>query len=102
LTGVKPGHLGITGPVAELLGAVVGFTSKMTGSEPPFDRNIIHDVVGLYGYCDCSLTRRTFGIAPRGVEEVMKDTIQWLLFLGKIKPDVAERISSTFPPDPDW
>ena len=102
LTGVKPGHLGITGPVAELVGSVAGFASKITGSEPPFDRNIIHDVVGWYGYFDCSLTNRTFGISPRGAEEVIKDTIRWLLFLGKIKSEVAKQISSTFPPDPDW
>lgn len=102
LTGVKPGHLGITGPVAELAGAVVGFTGKITGSEPPFDRKIVQDVVGWYGYYDCSPANRTFGITSCGAEEVVRDTIRWLLFLGKIKPEVAKRISSTFPPEPDW
>jgi len=102
LTGVKPGHLGITGPIAELFGAIIAFPSKITGSEPPFDAKVIHDVVGRYGYFDCSLTNQTFGITPRRAEEVVRDTIRWLLFLGKIKPEVAERVSSAFPPDPDW
>lgn len=102
LTGVKPAHLGITGPVAEMVGTLVGFTSKFTGSEPPFDGKVIHDVVGRYGYFDCSPTNQTFGITPRGLKDVVSDTIRWLLFLGKIKPEVAGRISADFPPDPDW
>lgn len=102
MTGVKPTHLGITGPIPEVVGAIVGFASEITGSEPPFDRKIVQDVDGWYGYFDCSLTKRTFGITPRRVEDVVTDTIRWLLFLGKIKQEVAEKISSEFPPDPDW
>lgn len=38
----------------------------------------------------------------RGVKKVLKDTIRWLLFLGNTKPEIAEQISSKFPPDTDW
>jgi dihydroflavonol-4-reductase len=102
MTGVKPNHLGITGPIIEAVGALADLGSKFTGSEPPFDRSIVKDVVGWYGYYDCSASNQTFWITPLGAEEVVKDTIRWLLFLGKIKPGVAKRISGQFPPDSDW
>lgn len=102
LTGVKTGHLGLTGPIAEVLGAIVGFTSSITGSEPPYNREITQDIVGRYGYFDCTPVEKTFGIIPCGIEEVLKDTIRWLLFMGKIRPEVAERITPDFLPDPDW
>jgi dihydroflavonol-4-reductase len=102
LTGVKPNHLGVTGPLADLLGAIVGSISSIGGKEPVMNREIVHNVFGWYSYFDCGLTNQTFGISPRGVTEALKDTIRWLLFLGKIKPEVAERISPRFQPDPDW
>jgi dihydroflavonol-4-reductase len=102
LTGVKPNHLGITGPIIETVGALAGFVSKFTGVEPLFDRQIVQDVVGWYGFFDCSAANQTFWMTPHGAEETLRDTIRWLLFLGKIKPGVAERIAAEFPPDPDW
>jgi dihydroflavonol-4-reductase len=102
LTGVEANHFGLTGPAAEFLGAILGAVGKISGSEPMVTREIAQDFVGRYGYFDCSLTNQTFGINPRNAEETIKDTIRWLLFLGKFKPEIAERISSDFPADPDW
>jgi len=102
LTGVKPGHLGFKGPVAEAIGMLAGGAARLTGKEPPFTREIVQDLVGWYAYFDCGKAEKTFGFKPRGIEAVLTDTIRWLLFLGKLDARVAERTGPRFPPDPGW
>jgi dihydroflavonol-4-reductase len=102
IAGVRPRHMGITGPLAELTGALMGAASKLTGSTPPYDRALVRDVVGRYGYYDCGQTHEALGLAPLGADQVVRDAIRWLLFIGKIKPAVAERISDALPPDGAW
>ena len=102
VTGVRPIYLGITGPLAELSGAVLGSIGALLGKEPPYDRAIVQDMVGWYGYFDCSETNQTFGLEPQSAEEVIQETVRWLLYLGVIKSKVANRISAKFPPSPDW
>jgi dihydroflavonol-4-reductase len=102
MTGVAPIRNRLHGPFAEFLAGIIAFAYRAVNAEPPYDRGIVHDLVGRYGYFDCTLTSRTFGVKPKGAEESLRDTIRWLLFLGKIKEPVASRITSTFPPDPEW
>jgi dihydroflavonol-4-reductase len=102
LTGEQPVHLGITGPLSIITASIVELFAKLTGSEPSFDPQIIRDTVGRYNYLDCSSFRQEFGLTPRPVEEILRDTVRWLLHLGAVKPAVAERIAAAFPPDPEW
>jgi dihydroflavonol-4-reductase len=102
ITGAKPIHLGITGPLTEISGILLGALGWISGIEPPYDRAIARDLVGRYAYYDCGQTYTTFGIEPHGAEEVIRDTVRWLLFLGKVKPAVVRRIGDALPPDPEW
>ena len=102
ITGHKPVHLGVTGPIAELTGAILGGISRITNKPPPYDRAVVKDMVGRYGYFDCNNTNEVFSLRPRGAEEVVQDTVRWLLFLGLIKPRAAKRITMPMVPDKDW
>jgi dihydroflavonol-4-reductase len=102
LTGVTPFHLGVPTPLAFAGGALMDFASIFTHQPPLFSRDLVHDYYGRYGFFDCSLARRTFGLNPRPGEAVIRDCIRWLLFIGKIKPAVAKRLYESLPPDPEW
>jgi dihydroflavonol-4-reductase len=102
LTGVKPSHFSLTGRPAEWVGVLMAGISRLTGSQPILSREMAQDFVGRYGYLDSSRCIETFGIRLRSAEETLRDTIRWLLFLDKIKPQIARRIAADFPPDPEW
>jgi dihydroflavonol-4-reductase len=102
ITGVKPIHGGAPRPIAKVFAALVEFSSVLTGREPPMTWAMAHENVQRYCYYDCSKTNHDFKIEPRDAQETTRDTVRWLLFLGKIKPSVAETIGESFPPDADW
>lgn len=102
LTGVRPKHMSLTGWPAEMVGAALGLVARFSGISPPFTRELAQDAVGRYGYFDCSATNHAFGIVPRGAEEVLRDAIRWLLFTGRIRSELARRLSPDFSPDPEW
>jgi dihydroflavonol-4-reductase len=101
-TGVAPRHLGTGRQLSFLIAGIVEMGARLTGSEPPFSRSLVHEVVQRYGYFDTTLTNHTFGLTPRRIEDVIRDCVRWLLHLGKIKPSVAEKLSGKPPPDPEW
>jgi hypothetical protein len=51
---------------------------------------------------DCLNTWRTFDYQPRSAEEMVRDAIRWLLFIGEIKKERAAVLTPQFPPDPEW
>jgi dihydroflavonol-4-reductase len=102
LAGVIPRHIGITGPLAYLIASCVELGSKLTGTEPPYTRSVVHDMIGRYAYYDCTPTYETFGLSPRPAREAVRECVRWLLFVDKIDPGVAARISDALPPDPEW
>lgn len=101
-TGVTPDHFPLTGPIAQLLMAMLNFSDLQKGKIPFIDSKTVPEQFGRFGYYDCSHTKETFGITPKGIEDVIRDAIRWLLFIGKINPEVAELISPNFPPETDW
>lgn len=102
VTGVRPIYVGITGPLAEISGSILGMIGALVRKQPPYDRAIVQDMVGWYGYFDCSETNRVFSLQPQSADRVIRDTVRWLLYLGVIKTKVADRISEIYPPDPAW
>ncbi|MCP4247757.1 MAG: hypothetical protein GY778_11975 [bacterium] len=102
IAGVTPRHVGLTGPIAYLVAAFVELGSGLRDVEPPFTRSVVHDVIGRYAYYACTPTYETVGLAPRSTEEMVGECIRWLLFVKKIDPVVAERLSALLPPDPEW
>ena len=102
LTGVTPKHFGAGRRLSSLIARFAEIAAKITGSEPMITRDIVYEGVERYGYFDSQTTYDTFGITPRGAEEVLRDSIRWLLYRGEFKPALAERLVDKFPPDPAW
>ncbi len=101
-TGETPKHIGLPRPLFLGVVALGDMAARVRGREPRFDSIALREVYARYNYYDCSLGWRTFGLTPRGPEEVVADTLRWLLFLGKLRPEVAARLASWLAPDPDW
>ena len=99
---MTPIHMGVPVKIAEIGGAVVGFAGKLLGFEPPFYRELVLDMVGRYAYYECSETERDFRIESRATLDVLRDAVRWLVFLGKIKKGVADRIAKDLKPDEEW
>jgi dihydroflavonol-4-reductase len=102
LTGVRPRHIGGGRRVLWLIGGLMELGTKLSGSAPTLTRAMALELVERYHYYDCTKTERSFGFAPRQGEEVVADAIRWLLYLGEIKPQIAVRLTTDLPPDPQW
>ncbi len=101
-TGIPLRHMKIAGPVAELVALLDETASKIRGAEPRITRASVHDILGKYYFFDPMPTYQVFGLIPHSAEEMIKDTLRWLLFLGQIRPDIAKCLAGQLPPDPDW
>ncbi len=97
-TGIRPRHLGMGRDVAMAMGSVLEGVSKLTGKEPQFTRSTADEHVQRWQYFDCSDTYRTFDYTPTDADTVMRDTVGWLLYLGKIRrelqPEYLEKLSA--------
>jgi len=102
LTGVKSMHLPLGRTTALPLGSLLDAVARFTGTQPIFSRSLAHEVVERYGYYDGSLAKRTFGLQPRNSEETLRDTIRWLLYLGKVTKKLPQDVLDRFPVDPAW
>jgi dihydroflavonol-4-reductase len=77
--------------------------AKKRGTDPGITRAILSDV-GRGGHLlyDSSKARRELGIAPRGVEAVLEDTLAWLLFIGAIPEKQRRMLAPTIVVNPAW
>lgn len=101
-TGVRPRHLGVSRGAGMAMGSVLEAVAKITGKEPQFTRSVAYEHAHRYAYFDCDETNRVFGLAPKGADEMMRDAIRWLLFIGKIKRALPASVIESLPPDPTW
>jgi dihydroflavonol-4-reductase len=101
-TGIPIGHINISRPAAELFGLLSEIVSKIRGVTPGITRATVHDLIERYYFFDPTPTYRAFGLTPHSGLEMVKDTLRWLLFLGQIRPDIADCFADQLPPDPDW
>ncbi len=92
LTGVKPMHLGTSRSLTLLTARIVESACKLVGLRPPFTYDLVYEVAERYAYYDYQDTIDTLGINPRGAEESIRDSIQWLLKTGKIKPSLKQKV----------
>lgn len=101
ITGIKPRHVKSERMMLSIAG-LMELAAKAMRTEPFVTKDAAELFVGKYWYCDCSLANSTFGLNPRPAKQVIEDAIRWLLFVGKVKPKVADRLTHRLPPDPDW
>lgn len=102
LTGITPKHFGSGRKWSFLIGYLYEIVAKSTGSPPVMTKSDAHDIIERYWYFDCSQTKDTFGLVPRGAEETIRDCIRWLLHIGVIKASLPRQFAKKLAPDPEW
>jgi dihydroflavonol-4-reductase len=102
LTGVKSRHLPLGRSAALAVGSLMDVGARLTGRKPTFSRSLAYEVVERYGLYDGSLANRTFGLHPLAAEAAIRNTICWLLYLGKVTTKLPPVVLDRFPPDPAW
>ncbi len=102
LTGVKPPHIGAGRSLSLVIAGLMEMRARVSGSQPALTRNMVRELIGRYHYYDCEKTWQAFGLTPRPSEEMLVDAIRWLLFIGQIKPALAEQLAGKYPADSQW
>jgi len=97
LVGVKPMHLPTPRSVTLVFAAIIEKLSRLFGVRPLFTRDLVYEVVGRYGFYDCSITYQTFGFKPHSANEALVSALTWLAAQHKIKPKVAKRVEALAP-----
>lgn len=83
LAGVKVKHLTFPRWVFSTAAAMMELGAAITGKPPGLTRAVVHDLLGRYAWYDATKTHAHLGLEPRGAEEVLRATVEWL------KPHVA-------------
>ncbi len=102
LTGVTPLQLKGGRTMLQVVATLAELGSKFTHSAPLLTRALAKEMGERYMYYDCSRTYETFGISPRGLEEMFGDGIRWLLYINALKPAITKRLADRFLPDLAW
>ena len=101
-TGINVRHLGGPRWVAGLFAGLMEAAARVTKRKPYLTRAVVNDVVQRYYWYDASPTWAAFGHEPIGMEEMLRDTISWLVFSGTLRQDVAAQLAPDFAPDEEW
>ncbi|MFZ5478515.1 MAG: NAD-dependent epimerase/dehydratase family protein [Myxococcota bacterium] len=106
LAGVKPL---VFRPPAFLLRVLVGLgeaKAAREGTDPPSTREAVDDLDGGHLAYDATRARSELGATFRATRDTLVDALRWLLFVGALKPKVAETVRATLgeaaAPDPAW
>jgi dihydroflavonol-4-reductase len=84
------------------LTAAMELAAHLTGGTPLFSRSMLKVGYRRYQSYDNTRTSNELGHTHRPFEDVLRETIAWLLHLGAIRKRVAARILPKFSPDPSW
>lgn len=89
ICGVKPMHLPTPRSLTLVVASIVEKLSRLIGVKPMFTRDLVYEVVGRYGYYDCSETYRTFGFKAHSPEECLSASLSWLIKQDRIRRKVV-------------
>ncbi len=92
LCGIRPMHLPFPRAVTLAFAWLVEKISRAFGIRPLFTRDLVYEVVGRYGFYDCSETYRTFEFQPRPADQSLVASVSWLATQGKLKPRVMQKL----------
>ena len=96
-------------PPRFLLNFLAGRMEKVaaaTGGDANLTRALVKDAVGKHLVYEGSRSRAELGATYRGGDEVIRDALRWVLFMGALKPKVDAKVrramGAAAEPDPDW
>ncbi|HTQ43736.1 MAG TPA: NAD-dependent epimerase/dehydratase family protein, partial [Polyangiaceae bacterium] len=106
LAGIKPPTFSPPRFVLRFLAGRMEKKAAATGDDAPLTRAIIEDNFGRHLVYDGTRARTELGATFRPAEDVLRDSIRWLLFIGALKPRVAAKVKRVMgaaaEPDADW
>jgi dihydroflavonol-4-reductase len=102
LTGVAPDHVGLGRGALMMFATGSELAARMKSSEPAFSRDYAYEYCNRYQFVNGSKAANAFDLEYRPVRNTISETIRWLLFIGKIRPEIAQDFKEQFPPNPEW
>jgi dihydroflavonol-4-reductase len=100
LTGKRVLHLRTSRRMNMWLGSMMESVARLTNSTPPLTRETARAFSHRYANFDMTDTVNDFQFEPIPLEETVRDTINWFLFLGP--GTINKKYAAQFVPDPDW
>jgi dihydroflavonol-4-reductase len=91
-TGRQPKHLGLPRAVVMTAAALMEAVAGITGKKPGLTRGFAREVLGKYGWFDCSKARTALRIDPRPAAEVVEATLRWLAERGALEPAIGRAV----------
>jgi dihydroflavonol-4-reductase len=83
-----------------MTGSIMEFVGRLTGWTPPMTKDLAEYLSHRYANYDFSETVADFNFMPTPLEDTLRDTINWFLFLGIGR--VHSQKTGQFIPEPDW
>jgi dihydroflavonol-4-reductase len=102
LTGLTPKNYPNSRPLILLLSWIMEKTDTLAGKDPALVYSEAQESINRYAYVDDSLTVQTFGTTPRPAEYTLRDSVRWLIHLGKITRQIPPHLAENLQPDPAW
>lgn len=106
LAGVRPSVFLPPRFVLRFLAGRMEKAAAKSGGDAPLTRAVVEDNFGKHLVYDGSRARKELGATFRRPEEVLRDSIRWLLFVDALKPRVAAKVrralGAAAEPDADW
>lgn len=102
LVGKRPGEGLPPLWVLRIVATLAGAASALTGKAPPITNELLDDAAGRAPLFDCKKARAELGLAPRGAEEVLVETLRWAIFMGWMPETMAGPLREKYPSDPTW
>lgn len=102
LTGARLFYLPLPRPAVLAFATVLEAVARLTGLAPLTTRAFVREAYGRYQFADGAAAEQAFGLRPRPAEEMIADTIRWLLHTKQIRTGKARELAARFLPDPTW
>jgi len=84
------------------LSSVLEGTAKLFGSEPIARRGVVQDFYNRYYWFDTSETQKVFNWTPRPADELLRDTLAWLVHREALAPATLDAVREALGDLPDF
>ncbi len=91
LTGRPVRHLSAPRAVTHLLATVMELGARITGNKPMFSRAQASEYSHRYQFVDGAATWQAFNHTPRDLRTMVRDTLEWLVQIGKLPPQTLQQ-----------
>lgn len=101
LSGKKVLHLPFSRGINIATAGIMEFIGRLTGWDPPFNAGLAREFSHRHVRVDNAKIKSDFNYNFKSLEDSIRDTIKWFLFINN-KLRLRKEIADEFQPDPDW